>query len=243
MSPLAALRREGEEVVALATRLAAGDVPDEDAMAGAALLAPMRGAPHDPVHHAEGDPLTHTAMVARELVALDGFAALPARHRMALALAVLLHDAAKPETAEVTGDRVSHPNHAPKGARKARAALYAVGVEPALREGAAHLCRRHMQPHHALRSRDGDVALLRWMAALSLDVPVRLVLMLARADGRGRASPKATTAPACFGRLRMSTTCSTGRGPSPIRWCASRRRATRSATRASPPACRWQARW
>ena len=190
MNPLASLAREGEEVVALGRSLADGDVPSPGDMADASLLAPMRGAPHDPVHHAEGDPLVHTHMVARELVRLPDFSDLSEPHRLALALAVLLHDCAKPETAVVTDGRVSHPNHAPKGARKARAALYAAGLDPAVREGVAALCRRHMQPHHALRSRESDVALLRWLAATSLDVPARLMLLLAEADAKGRHAPK-----------------------------------------------------
>ena len=186
MNPLASLRREGEEVISLAGRIAHGDVPDVDELADAALLASMRGAPHDPVHHAEGDPLVHTHMVVGELVRLPDYAGLVERRRLALALAALLHDVAKPATAQVVDGRVSHPNHAPRGAREARAALYAVGLEPGIREGVASLCRRHMQPHHALRSRSDDTALLRWMAAVSLEVPVDLLLMLAEADAKGR---------------------------------------------------------
>ena len=191
MSALAALRREGEEVVALAERVSTGEVPSHDELAAAAMLAPMRGAPHDPVHHAEGDPLVHTAMVVGELVRLPEFDALDEPRRLALSLAALLHDSSKPATAQVVDGRVSHPNHAPRGARAARAVLYAAGVEPAVREAAAALCRRHMQPHHALGRGANDTALLRWMAAVSLEVPVRLLLMLAEADARGRVAAKA----------------------------------------------------
>ena len=191
MSALATLRREGEDVLALAGRVARGDVPTADELADAAALAPMRGAPHDPVHHAEGDPLMHTCMVAEALVRLPGYADLAAPRRLVLALAALLHDVAKPETAQVVDARVSHPNHAPRGARRARAALYAAGLDAGLREGVAGLVRRHMQPHHALRSRANDAALLRWMAAASLEVPVGMLLMLAEADARGRRASSA----------------------------------------------------
>ena len=190
VNPLAALRREGESVIELADRVARGDVPSADELANAALLTPMRGAPHDPVHHAEGDPLVHTHMVVEELVRHRDYADLTESRRLVLALAALLHDVAKPETAQVTDGRVSHPNHAPRGARRARATLYAAGLDASLREGVASLCRRHMQPHHALASRDGDTALLRWMAAASLEVPMRLLLMLAETDARGRRAPK-----------------------------------------------------
>ena len=190
MNPLAALAREGREVTALAKRVAEGRVPPPGDLAGAALLVPLAGASHDPVHHAEGDPLVHTHMVAEELVRLNGFAALADDARLALSLAALLHDVAKPQTVDVVDGRVSHPNHAPRGARVARAALYAAGLDPSVREATAALCRRHMQPHHALASRANDASLLRWMAATSLDVPMRLLLMLAEADARGRAGPK-----------------------------------------------------
>jgi len=183
---MAALVRAGDEVRAMAERIATGEVPSERELCETHLLAPLAGAPHDPVHHAEGDPLVHTAMVVRELVGLDGFAALGADARVALALAALLHDVAKPETAIENGTRVSHPNHAPRGARKARAALHAAGLDAAVRECAVSLCRRHMQPHHALARQGDDIGLLRWLAAVSLEMPVRLLLLLATADARGR---------------------------------------------------------
>ncbi|MEM7693025.1 MAG: AAA family ATPase [Pseudomonadota bacterium] len=190
MTTLATLARDGLEVVRLAERLAAGNVPSVEALGAAHLLAPMRGAPHDPVHHAEGDPLVHTHMVACELVRRPGFEMVAATQRLALALAALLHDVAKPETADEVDGRVSHPNHAPRGARKARAALYAAGLDPRVREAAAALCRRHMQPHHILATAASDVALLRWVASVSLEVPVRLLLLLAEADARGRVSAR-----------------------------------------------------
>ena len=186
MKALATLRAAGDEVLALARAVAGGDAPDADALGESVLLAPLRGAPHDPVHHAEGDPLTHTALVVEALVALPGFRALGPRSRLSLALAALLHDVAKPETAVVDGGRVSHPNHAPRGARRARAALYAAGLEASVREAAASLCARHMQPHHALASRPDDVALLRWAAGASLEVPLELLLQLCEADTLGR---------------------------------------------------------
>ncbi|MCP4381520.1 MAG: AAA family ATPase [Hyphomicrobiales bacterium] len=189
MNRLTMLRQGGGEVLALGERVAAGDVPETSELATAALLAPMDGAPHDPVHHAEGDPLVHTHMVLGALVTGDGYCELGAQARLALALAALLHDSAKPETAQTADGRVSHPNHAPRGARKARAALYAAGLDPSVREATAVLCRRHMQPHHALNSHDGDAPLLRWMAAISLEVPVRLLLILASADEAGRITP------------------------------------------------------
>lgn len=190
MNPIDALRKSGEELLALGQRLAAGDLPETDELASATLLAPLLGAPHDPIHHAEGDPLIHTSLVANELVVLDGFSTLDTQQRLSLALAVLLHDVSKPETAVIVDGRVSHPNHAPKGARKARAALYAAGLDPTVREATVSLCRRHMQPHHALHSRTDDTSILRWLSAVSLEVPVRLLLMLADADARGRQAPK-----------------------------------------------------
>ena len=195
MSPLAALRREGEEVVSLARRILDGEDLRASELAGASLLAPMVGAPHDPVHHAEGDPATHTAMVVRGTVDHPAFDGLPGPHRFALVLAALLHDCAKPETTDVVDGRVGHPGHSSRGAKKARSSLYAAGVDPWVREAVATLCRRHMQPHHALERGD-DVSLLRWVAAISVEVPFRLLTVLAHADATGRLPARNPEVPA-----------------------------------------------
>ncbi|MEM8662778.1 MAG: hypothetical protein AAGF49_01485, partial [Pseudomonadota bacterium] len=130
---LADHRAAGEELIALCDEICGAGVPPLGALAQARLLAPMKGAAHDPVHHAEGDPLVHTHMVVEALLALEEFGALKAHERQVMVLAALLHDSAKPETAVVVDGRVSHPSHAPRGARKARAALYAAGLDPSLR--------------------------------------------------------------------------------------------------------------
>lgn len=69
-------------------------------------LESMRGTPQSPVHHHEGDVLTHTEMVGQALVDDPEFAALPADRRDELWVAAVLHDDGKPATAEGPGRHV-----------------------------------------------------------------------------------------------------------------------------------------
>lgn len=76
-------------------------------------VAAMRGVEQSPDHHPEGDVFVHTMMCLEKLD--------PKVHGGALALAVLLHDVAKPMTAETRPDgRITFYGHCEKGAEVAR---------------------------------------------------------------------------------------------------------------------------
>ena len=69
----------------------------------------MRGVLQSPDHHPEGDVFTHTMLCLDKLE--------PERHGEALALAVLLHDVAKPACAGRSADgRVTFYGHCERGA-------------------------------------------------------------------------------------------------------------------------------
>ncbi|MEP3667151.1 MAG: AAA family ATPase [Roseibium sp.] len=79
-----------------------GSTADPDLMTRSfPWAARMIGCPHDPIHHAEGDPWTHTMMVAEALERGDGFEALPPERQDLLRLTAWFHDVAKPQTTEI----------------------------------------------------------------------------------------------------------------------------------------------
>lgn len=128
---------------------------DPDRMAIAfPWAAAMIGCPHDPVYHSEGDPWTHTAMVADALERSEGFADLDATRQEVLRLAVWFHDVAKPMTTVVEWDdalqrtRVRQPGHAPLGAKIAWAALVDAGYDPLIARDVHALVFWHQRPTH-----------------------------------------------------------------------------------------------
>ncbi len=148
----------------------------------------MRGTPHDPVHHREGCPWTHSKMVVEALVADGEWRALPERERLVLFAAALLHDVAKPATAreEVVDGRlrITNRGHSRVGAVMARGILWHQGFEPSMREDVCSLVARHQAPFW-IYERERDDA-LRILAGHSLAAGNRLLTILARADARGR---------------------------------------------------------
>ena len=151
-------------------------------------LAALAGCPQDPRHHAEGDVLTHTRLVVEALLADPDWRALDAAGRAALVDAALLHDVAKPAVTRQEYGRVVAPGHAPRGARKAQALLY--HQRPAdlpivpfdHRQAVVALVRWHGLPLWFLDRGDPERAII----TASLQVPPRLLAILARADVRGR---------------------------------------------------------
>jgi predicted kinase len=153
-----------------------------------AWLAALAGCPQDPRHHAEGDVLTHTHMVAEALCGLPEWRALPPTERSVLFLAALLHDVAKPRCTIVEpGGRIAAPRHARVGERVARSLLWrepaAYGAIPfAYREQVAKLVRHHGLPVWFL-DRPGYE---RAAVAASQTARLDRVALLAEADARGR---------------------------------------------------------
>lgn len=153
-----------------------------------AWVRAMRGAPHDPVHHREGDVHTHVKLVVEALVGDGEWRGLPERDRLVLFAAALLHDVAKPATAreEVVDGRVRITNrgHSRVGAVMARGILWEQGLDPALREDVCSLIARHQVPFWIYERERGDA--LRILAGHSLAAGNRMLTILARADARGR---------------------------------------------------------
>lgn len=77
-------------------------------------VAALRFCPQDPIYHPEGDVLTHTFMAVDEL---------PPTASVRARLATLLHDIGKPQTTQVTGDRVTAYGHEHVGAKMAQRIL------------------------------------------------------------------------------------------------------------------------
>lgn len=151
-------------------------------------LADLADTPQDPQHHAEGDVLTHTHMVAEALAGLAAWRALPPTERGLLFAAALLHDVAKPLCTEIdaTG-RVSSPRHARKGAQLARALLWREAsrygaASPHEREQIAGLVRHHGLPLWFLEREPPE----RAVVTASMSTRLEHVALLAEADVRGR---------------------------------------------------------
>jgi predicted kinase len=148
----------------------------------------LRGCPHDPIHHREGDVWRHVQMVVSAMVEDHEWRALPDDLRLAAFAAALLHDVAKPATAsEETVDgivRVHHHGHSRVGATMARGILWREGFPPRLREVVCAVIARHQVPFW-LHEREYEDA-RRIVAGQSLSSGNRLLTMLARADARGR---------------------------------------------------------
>lgn len=151
-------------------------------------LRTLDGVPQDPVHHAEGDVLLHTRMVAEALAALPAWRALPPTVRGMLFAAALLHDIGKPGCTEVEPDgRISSRGHARAGASIARQLLWSESgwgspVPFEVRERIVALVRLHGLPLWFLDKNDLD----RTLFAASYRTPLDQLALLAEADARGR---------------------------------------------------------
>lgn len=103
--------------------------------------AAMRACIQDPHHHGEGDVWTHTRMVFDEMVAL-GIDSPEMR------LAVLFHDVEKPATREEIDGRISHPQHARRGAKSAWYDLWRRGAPLDQRLAVYRLILWHQKVFH-----------------------------------------------------------------------------------------------
>lgn len=157
----------------------------------------MRSIPQNPAFHGEGDVLTHTKLVCRELTALDAFHALPRRERTALFLAALLHDIGKVATT-VLEDGIWHsPHHAATGSQLAREFLWlecglcGTPDAVALRETVCALIRYHMLPTRLMDQPEPErkARTLAAIGALAPGFSWNLLCLLAQADVRGRIAP------------------------------------------------------
>ena len=126
----------------------------------------MASTPQNPVFHAEGDVLTHTKLVCRELQEMDAFQSLPGRQRTEVFLAALFHD---------IGEMLWRD--------------FGLCAEAmAFRENVCALVRYHMLPVHLLNQEEPERK-ARQVAALGELMPDfswELLCLLAEADVKGR---------------------------------------------------------
>lgn len=153
----------------------------------ASWLGRMAGVVQDPVHHAEGDVLTHTGMVAAALAGLDDWRRLAPLDRSALFAAALLHDVSKPDCTVIEDDgSVTSRGHARKGELRARSILWEGDGLPAapfaVRERIARIVRHHGLPLWFLERERPE----REIIAASQSVALADVALIAEADVRGR---------------------------------------------------------
>lgn len=160
-------------------------VPWESLVRDQDWLRAMAGCPQDPVHHPEGDVLTHVGLVAEALSSLEAWRALPAAEREIVFAAVLLHDVAKPAcTRQEGGGRMTSRGHSGRGAREARRLLWEMGTGFAVREQVCALVLHHQVPFYLLER--PDAARLAFL--VSQMARCDWLALLAEADARGRTS-------------------------------------------------------
>ena len=154
----------------------------------------MASTPQNPVFHAEGDVLTHTKLVCRELQEMDAFQSLPGRQRTEVFLAALFHDIGKVRTTRGEDGSWVSPHHASTGSRIMREMLWRdfglCGTPEAMafRETVCALVRYHMLPVHLLDQEEPERK-ARQVAALGELMPDfswELLCLLAAADVKGR---------------------------------------------------------
>jgi predicted kinase len=167
---------------------APGDSVNVDAVFAAAATslgfdtAAMHNCDQSPLHHAEGDALTHTTMALEALVVDPAWRALDEPARAEVFVTTLLHDAAKPRTSTIEDDVIRHPGHAHRGEKLARAALWRAAVAPVVRERVAQSIRYHLHPFFIVE-RPHPV---RNVLTIAQVLPTEHLVLLARADINGR---------------------------------------------------------
>jgi tRNA nucleotidyltransferase (CCA-adding enzyme) len=142
--------------------------------------------PQDPIAHPEGDVFIHTGMVldeARKLI--DG---LPRPKRIAVMLAALCHDLAKPYTTKVESGRVKASEHEMVGVTVAgrfldRLKLFTFDNYDARRQTLA-LVECHAVPHQWFKTPEAITDGM--FRRLALKIELDLLYRVARADCLGR---------------------------------------------------------
>jgi len=157
-------------------------------------LAPLSGCEQSQDHHAEGDVWTHTALALAKLRGPEFAELFPGETADAeTAVAVLLHDVAKPQTAEVRDGRFTFYGHPERGAVLAasiaeRLRLSSTGIDP---ERLAWLVKNHLFPNLVHLDDVKRTTLARYF--LKDRVAGRRLLYLACADGAASLRADGTT--------------------------------------------------
>lgn len=113
-------------------------------------LVPLSSCAQDAEHHAEGDVWTHTALALAKLRGPEFAELFPGETADAeTAIAVLLHDVAKPETAAVRDGKRTFYGHLERGAEIARAIASRLRLSSAGVDGdrLAWLVKHHLFPN------------------------------------------------------------------------------------------------
>jgi tRNA nucleotidyltransferase (CCA-adding enzyme) len=117
----------------------------------------LDGTPQDPEWHPEGDVFTHTCHCCDAMATLPEWLAADEPTRMALMLAVLAHDFAKPQTthrAERNGVmRIVSPGHEEQGGPLSETFLTRIHAPNALREKVVPLVKNHLAHLQTLSDR------------------------------------------------------------------------------------------
>jgi tRNA nucleotidyltransferase (CCA-adding enzyme) len=149
-------------------------------------LVPLASCPQEPEWHPEGDVWTHTLLVVDEARArIDDLDRGPA---IAVMLAALCHDIAKPETTVIVDGRIRSPGHEEGGVEPTMRVLDRLNVHTIdgfdVRRAVAGLVAQHLKPgaFHKATPPVSDGAFRR----LAQKVDLELLARLASADCHGR---------------------------------------------------------
>lgn len=149
-------------------------------------LVPLASCPQEPEWHPEGDVWTHTLMVVDEARSrIDDLDRGPA---VAMMLAALCHDIAKPETTSVIDGRIRSPGHEEAGVEPTTRVLDRLNVHTLdgydVRRTVLGLVAQHLKPSafHNAPTPVSDGAFRR----LAQKVDLELLARFARADCHGR---------------------------------------------------------
>lgn len=121
----------------------------------------MASCPHDPIHHAEGSPWIHTAMVAEAMQEDASFRKADPYRQTILLAASWAHDIGKPATTILEEEngitRVRQPGHAALGARMVWQDLLDRGEDIDFARDVHALVSWHMRPTHLHKENDQKI--------------------------------------------------------------------------------------
>jgi putative nucleotidyltransferase with HDIG domain len=147
-------------------------------------LKPLKECHQDPLHHGEGDVLTHTRMVVEALISDPAWQALGDDDRAVLFAAALFHDIGKPPATRIEEGRITHRHHSAYGTQMTRLILWRMGWEFSQREQVCALIRSHQAPFWLIDRNPEDARLI--VLSIALQVANSHLALLADADAKGR---------------------------------------------------------
>jgi len=170
---------------------------DFEALSGtpiAYVLASMKRTPQNPLWHGEGDVLTHTKLVLRELSGDERYRRADERKKLILFTAALLHDIGKTRCTRLDNGVPISPYHSKTGAVMARQLLWKhfglCGDESSrsFRETVCFLIRCHSLPPNIINDEDCERTLVKAAAhgELAPEFSLKMLDILTGADMKGR---------------------------------------------------------